>query len=137
MPDGPRKRFEVKLSGDMKAYRWFMNGLVWPEPYAAHSGDHAQESWYQISLGDVVRFDLINETPMAHPMHLHGHVFRVLVDGEDRPDAPVMDTVTVGANSRLSIEFFANNPGQWFFHCHNVWHLATGMAQAVRYEVAS
>lgn len=136
LPDAPRQTFEVKLSGDMKAYRWLMNGNAWPEPYAAHAGDYAEESWYRIRPGAGVRFDLVNETKMAHPMHLHGHVFRVLEDGRDRADAPLRDTVTVWPKGRLSIEFLANNPGRWFFHCHNVWHLATGMAQAVSYDVA-
>lgn len=137
LPDAPRQTFEVKLSGDMKAYRWLMNGNAWPEPFAARAGEDAKESWYRVRPGDGVRFDLINETPMAHPMHLHGHVFRVLADGQRSDDAPIMDTVTVWPNSRLSIEFVANNPGQWFFHCHNIWHLAVGMAQAVRYEVSA
>jgi multicopper oxidase len=136
LPNGPRQRFEVKLSGDMMAYRWLMNGNAWPEPYAAHAAPDAKETFYQIRPGDGVRFDLINETPMAHPMHLHGHVFRVLEDGQDRPDAPIRDTVTVWPKGRLSIEFLANNPGRWFFHCHNAWHLAVGMAQAVSYDVA-
>jgi FtsP/CotA-like multicopper oxidase with cupredoxin domain len=74
---------------------------------------------------------------MAHPMHLHGHVFRVLADGQERPDAPLMDTVTLWPKRRLSIEFYANNPGRWFFHCHNVWHLVTGMAQAVSYQASA
>jgi multicopper oxidase len=134
LPEGPRQRFEVKLSGDMRAYRWLMNGNAWPEPYAAHAATDAKESWYRVRPGDGVRFDLVKETPMMHPMHLHGHVFRVLADGRDRADAPIMDTVTVRPKGRVSIEFLANNPGQWFFHCHNVWHLAVGMAQAVRYE---
>ena len=135
LPDVPSQRFEVQLSGEMKAYRWLMNGNAWPEPYAAYGDEDAKESWYLVRPGDRVRFDLINDTPMAHPMHLHGHVFRVLADGQDRPDAPLMDTVTVWPKGRVSIEWLANNPGQWFFHCHNAWHLAVGMAQAVRYEI--
>jgi multicopper oxidase len=137
LPDAPRQTFAVTLSGDMKGYRWLMNGNAWPEPYASHAGDDAKESWYRVRPGDGVRFDLVNQTPMAHPMHLHGHVFRVLENGQDRPDAPLMDTVTVWPKGRVSIELLANNPGRWFFHCHNVWHLATGMAQAVSYHAAT
>jgi FtsP/CotA-like multicopper oxidase with cupredoxin domain len=48
-----------------------------------------------------------------------------------------MDTVTLWPKRRLSIEFYANNPGRWFFHCHNVWHLVTGMAQAVSYQASA
>jgi FtsP/CotA-like multicopper oxidase with cupredoxin domain len=82
----------------------------------------------------VVRFNFMNRTPMAHPMHLHGHVFRVLLDGMGTANAPLRDTVVVWPNAKVSIEFVAYNPGTWFFHCHNIWHLATGMAQAVRYK---
>jgi FtsP/CotA-like multicopper oxidase with cupredoxin domain len=132
---GRRKTFEVVLSGDMRNYLWEMNGQIWPEPFAAFAGDHAEESYYDVQFGDVVRFDLVNRTPMAHPMHLHGHVFRVLADGSDPADAPLRDTVVAWPNGKVSMEFVAYNPGKWFFHCHNVWHLAVGMAQAVQYKV--
>ena len=131
---GRRKTFEVVLSGDMRNYLWEMNGQIWPEPFAAFAGDHAEESYYDVELGEVVRFDLVNRTPMAHPMHLHGHVFRVLQDGADPADAPLRDTVVAWPNGKVSMELVANNPGKWFFHCHNVWHLAVGMAEAVQYK---
>lgn len=135
LPAGPRKTFEVVLGGDMRDYLWTMNNNIWPEPFAAFAGDDAKQTYYDVERGDVVRFDFVNRTPMVHPMHLHGHVFRVLFDGRDRSDAPIRDTVFVDSNGKLSIEFLANNPGKWFFHCHNVWHLAVGMAQAVRYKI--
>ena len=134
-PPGPRKTFEVILSWDMRNYIWEMNEHVWPEPFATFAGEQAEETYYDVALGDVVRFNFINKTSMAHPMHLHGHVFRVLSDGADQTHAPLRDTVVVWPNGKASIEFVANNPGKWFFHCHNVWHLAAGMAQAVRYKV--
>ncbi|MGH6915348.1 MAG: multicopper oxidase family protein, partial [Geminicoccales bacterium] len=132
--DRPRKTFTVTLAGNMQKYLWTMNDQLWPEPDAAFAGSDPKESFYRIQPGDMVRFDLVNRTPMVHPMHLHGHVFRVLEDGQDRPDAPIRDTVTVWPKRKVSIEFVANNPGRWFFHCHNIWHLASGMAQAVIYE---
>ncbi len=137
-PAGPRKTFEVVLGGNMRSYLWTMNNHIWPEPFAAFAGDNAEESYYDVAFGDVVRFDFVNRTPMAHPVHLHGHVFRVLLEEMDRADAdnaPVRDTVMVWPKGKVSIEFVANNPGKWFFHCHNIWHLAVGMAQAVRYKV--
>jgi len=135
LPAGPRRSFDVVLGGQMQKYLWTMNGHVWPEAFAAFGGDRPEETWYDIQPGDVVRFNMVNRTPMAHPMHLHGHVFRVLPDGIEHPDAAVRDTVVVGPRGSVSIEFLANNPGKWFFHCHNLWHLAVGMAQAVRYRV--
>ena len=83
----------------------------------------------------MVRFDFVNNTPMAHPMHLHGHSFRVLVDGADPARAPLRDSFVAWPNGKVSIEFLAYNPGTWFFHYHNVWHLAAGMARAVQYRV--
>ncbi len=138
LPARPRKTFEVALGGDMRNYLWTMNNKIWPEPFAEFAGDTAERSYYDVESGDVVRFDFVNRTPMAHPMHLHGHVFRVLPDGMDPADsanAPIRDTVVVWPKGKVSIEFVANNPGKWFFHCHNVWHLAVGMAQAVQYKV--
>jgi FtsP/CotA-like multicopper oxidase with cupredoxin domain len=136
-PDGPHKSFEVILSGDMRNYLWEMNGQVWPEPFAEFADDHAEETYYDVAFGEVVRFDLVNRTPMAHPMHLHGHSFRVLVDGADPARAPLRDTFVAWPNGKVTIEVVAYNPGKWFFHCHNVWHLAVGMAQAVRYKVSA
>lgn len=77
---------------------------------------------------------MINRSPMSHPMHLHGHTFRVL-GGPDDDYAPVMDTVWVPKKQTVTIEFLANNPGMWAYHCHNIWHLAVGMMQPVRYVV--
>jgi FtsP/CotA-like multicopper oxidase with cupredoxin domain len=114
-----------------------MNGKVWPELFAAYAGEQPEEVSYDVSFGEVVRFDLVNKTPMAHPMHLHGHSFRVLVDGADPARAPIRDTVVAWPNSKVSIELVADNPGKWFFHCHNIWHLATGMAQAVQYKAST
>jgi multicopper oxidase len=134
-PDGPRKSFEIVLSGDMRNYLWEMNGRVWPESFADFAGDRPEETYYDVAFGEVVRFDLVNRTPMAHPMHLHGHSFRVLVDGADPARAPLRDTFVAWPKDKVSIEVVAYNPGKWFFHCHNIWHLAAGMAQAVRYRV--
>ena len=134
--DGPKRTFEVVLSGNMQSYLWEMGGKLWPEPFAAFGGAKTEKSYYDIGFGDVVRFDLVNRTPMAHPMHLHGHAFRVLADGMDTANAPLRDTVVVWPRGKVSMEFVAYNPGEWFFHCHNAWHLATGMAQAVQYKVS-
>ena len=74
---------------------------------------------------------------MYHPMHLHGHFFRLLPKHGDwkDPNAPYKDTVGVGPGEKVDLEFIADNPGSWFFHCHNLYHLAAGMARVVRYVV--
>jgi FtsP/CotA-like multicopper oxidase with cupredoxin domain len=70
---------------------------------------------------------------MDHPFHLHGHYFYVLgpPDHLNLIDPPQKDTVNVPTHSRLVLDWKANNPGHWFFHCHIEWHAATGMARVV------
>lgn len=96
----------------MRDYIWAMNGKLWPEAFAAFAGTQPQESFYDVAFGDIVRFDFVNRTPMAHPMHLHGHSFRVLFDGADPARAPIRDTFVVWPNDKVSIEVVAFNPGK-------------------------
>ena len=125
----PDRKMDVILSGNMKTYEWMMNGNSWPEEFA---GDDAKKTFLPVKYGEVVQLRLINRSPMSHPMHLHGHTFRVLGLGDD-VFAPVMDTIWVPPRQQITIEFLANNPGVWAFHCHNLWHLVTGMMQPLRY----
>lgn len=66
---------------------------------------------------------------MWHPIHLHGHTFRL----GTKPDGPRKDTVNVLPKETVVIEFDADNPGQWMAHCHNTYHLEQGMAMLVSY----
>lgn len=69
---------------------------------------------------------------MAHPMHLHGHSFQV-VNGTGR--GPYKDTALVRPHmDRVAFDFLADNPGEWFFHCHNAYHMESGMARLVSYQ---
>ena len=69
---------------------------------------------------------------MWHPMHLHGHFFQV-ENGTGR--GPFKDTVLVAPHmGELSFDFAADNPGEWFFHCHNAYHMESGMARVVSYQ---
>lgn len=69
---------------------------------------------------------------MHHPMHLHGHFFRVLNDNGTY--SPLKHTVDVPPMSSRTIEFFTNEVGQWMLHCHNLFHMEAGMARVVRYS---
>jgi FtsP/CotA-like multicopper oxidase with cupredoxin domain len=70
---------------------------------------------------------------MPHPMHLHGHAFQVVaINGAPLPGA-VRDTVLVPPMGSVTIAFDADNPGRWAFHCHNLYHMMTGMMTEVRY----
>ncbi|RYZ47636.1 MAG: hypothetical protein EOP07_26700, partial [Proteobacteria bacterium] len=80
----------------------------------------------------VIRFTLVNETMMHHPMHLHGHFFRVANKNADY--SPMKHTVDVGPHMSRTIEFKADEPGEWMLHCHNLYHMKTGMARVVKYS---
>jgi FtsP/CotA-like multicopper oxidase with cupredoxin domain len=90
--------------------------------------------------GQRMRLALVNQTPMYHPMHLHGHTFAVRAIGSVGETATTLregtrkDTVMVAPGERLAVDFVADNPGQWLVHFHNAYHLATGMAGMVSYR---
>ena len=87
--------------------------------------------------GERVRMALRNDSMMAHPIHLHGHHFQVVGweqgGSKSAHRGAVRDTVLVPTNSTVTIEFDALNPGRWAFHCHMLYHQATGMMGEVRY----
>ncbi len=86
----------------------------------------------KIRKGDNIRFVLVNKTMMHHPMHLHGHFFRVVNKHGDY--SPLKHTVDVPPLGMRFVEFYANEEKDWFFHCHVLYHLKSGMASIVRYE---
>jgi len=111
---------KLVLGGDMERYVWHINGK------AIH-----QDRNIDINEGDVVRFTFVNQTMMHHPMHLHGHFFRVVNQFGDH--SPLKHTVDVPPHGTRTIEFYANEPGQWMLHCHNLYHMKSGMARVVKY----
>ncbi|MEE8329517.1 MAG: multicopper oxidase domain-containing protein [Thermodesulfovibrionia bacterium] len=119
--DKPVREIRLTLDGDMERYIWFLNNKTLSE-----------SDVIRIRKGEVVRFILINRTMMHHPMHLHGHFFRVINNQSDY--APLKHTVNVAPMSTTVIEFDADEFGDWFFHCHLLYHLKGGMAQVVHYE---
>jgi FtsP/CotA-like multicopper oxidase with cupredoxin domain len=112
---------KLELDGDMSRYIWFINGK------AIH-----EERTIEIKEGEIVRFTFVNKTMMHHPMHLHGHFFRVL--NKYQAYSPLKHTVDVSPHTTRVIEFIANEPGEWMLHCHNLYHLKTGMARVVKYS---
>jgi hypothetical protein len=122
LPAGrPLREYRITLSGDMERYVWMMNGKILEE---------ADE--LPIRRGENVRFVMTNMTMMNHPMHLHGHFFRVVNGQGDH--APLKHTVDVRPFDTTVIEFAADEEKDWFFHCHVLYHLAAGMARVVHYE---
>ncbi len=119
--DAPVREVRLTLDGDMERYTWFLNN----KPLA-------ESDSILIKEGEVVRFIMINRTMMHHPMHLHGHFFRVLNGQGDY--SPLKHTVDVAPMTTTVIEFYGNELGDWFFHCHLLYHMKTGMARLVHYQ---
>jgi FtsP/CotA-like multicopper oxidase with cupredoxin domain len=117
----PRRSMELRLTGDMERYIWSFNGKTM-----------AEDGVIKIKRGEVLRLELINDTMMHHPIHLHGHFFRVLEGQGSR--TPLKHTVDVPPMGKRTIEFEANEYGDWLFHCHLLYHMHAGMARIFSYE---
>ncbi len=112
----------------MEAYNTFtINGKAFPATQPL-----------TVKQGERVRLRLINISSMSfHPMHLHGHQFKVVAtDGNPVPEAAQLtkNAITVMPGESYDIEFIANNPGTWLFHCHELHHADLGMVTVVKYE---
>lgn len=122
LPPGSKIReITLVLGGDMERYVWTINGKTL-----------SADDTIMIRKGENVRFILENKSMMHHPMHLHGHFFRVLNGQGDY--APLKHTVDAAPGGKTVIEFAADEEKDWFFHCHVLYHLAAGMARVVHYE---
>lgn len=117
------RKLDVILEGNMKFYVWAINHLVWPNNQPLY-----------VKEGERVEISFVNKTSMAHPMHLHGHVFQVVEIDGDRFSGAMRDTVLVMPNQTVKVIFDANNPGIWAMHCHILYHLWGGMFTVVQYE---
>jgi len=126
-------RFEGGMMGRMPSGRehrgmaWMVNG----KPVAEH--DHRHQPLFTLARGRSYVWDLVNDTSWHHPIHLHGHVFRVLSrQGKALARAEWGDTILLDPNTRAEIAFVADNPGDWMLHCHVLEHQAAGMMAVVR-----
>ncbi len=120
----PHRTIPMHLTGDMVRYTWSINGKPLKE-----------DSTIKVKRGEVLRLQFSNDTMMHHPMHLHGHFFRVLMDPKHpSPYAPLKHTLDVPPMSQRTIEFLANEHGDWFFHCHLLYHMESGMARVFSYD---
>ena len=116
----------VALTGSDKDYIWGFNG----KPMM-------HEILFNVREGERVELTMQNQTTMAHPMHLHGHYFKVVGIGDKTIDGAVRDTILVPAGGHATIQFDAKNPGLWAFHCHHLYHMNSGMMAAVGYAGAA
>lgn len=108
---------------------WAINGQTWPEEGHAHP----PAPLAVLKRGRSYVLELENISKQSHPIHLHGHSFKVLSSSDD-PDLPVhwADTTLLGPGERRQVALVADNPGDWMFHCHVIEHQETGMMGIVR-----
>ncbi len=112
----------VALTGTMMPYAWTLDGRDW----AGHRP-------LRVAGGQRVVLEMVNRSPMAHPMHLHGHHFQVTALDGKPVNGALRDTVLVPVEGSVTVAFDADNPGRWLFHCHNLLHMAAGMMTELDY----
>lgn len=118
----PWREVHLTLSGNMQRYVWSINGKTFSQ----------LDEKVMIHKGENVRIYFTNATMMEHPMHLHGHFFRVVnAQGEY---APMKHTFNINPMGMTIIEFAATEQKDWFLHCHTLYHLVAGMATLISYE---
>jgi FtsP/CotA-like multicopper oxidase with cupredoxin domain len=116
------RRYTLVLNEDPN-YTWSFNS----QPFGQHTA-------IAVRRGERVEITFEDRTSMSHPIHLHGHSFQVVAINGERFAGAMRDTVLVPARGRVTIAFDADNPGHWALHCHNLYHMASGMMTSVRYE---
>jgi FtsP/CotA-like multicopper oxidase with cupredoxin domain len=121
LPEVPTKKLYFELTGNMNRYVWSINNKTISET-----------DKIMIKKGENVRIVIYNNSMMRHPMHLHGHFFRVLNGkGEYSPLKNVLDIMPMETDT---IEFAGTESGDWFFHCHILYHMMSGMGRIFSYE---
>lgn len=102
---------------------WAIDGKPWPQ----NGHERLPPPLMTVARGTTVRLQLTNTTPHVHPMHVHGHTFKVLSSTKLKRPEHWADTVLVLPEERVEIAFVADNPGNWMIHCHIIEHQDTGM----------
>ncbi len=115
------REITLTLTGSMADYDWGINGQRF-DPTQPLRDAHA------VRAGERVRLRMVNETEMWHPFHLHGHTYQHSDGG------PRKDTSIILPKQTLTVDFDADNPGQWAAHCHNIYHAETGMMTVIGYQ---
>lgn len=117
----PTKVLHFTLTGNMNRYVWSLDNKVISEV-----------DKILIKKGENIRLILYNNSMMRHPMHLHGHDFRVLNGQGDY--SPLKNVIDIMPMETDTLEFNANSEGDWFFHCHILYHMMSGMGRIFSYE---
>ena len=114
----PDRRETIHLTADSSGYVHGIDGRSFPD-----------SAPITVREGERLRLRVVNNTMMFHPIHLHGHTFQMVGDGNARKD-----TANVLPMSSVEVDIAADNPGQWMLHCHNTYHLEMGMATVLSYR---
>jgi FtsP/CotA-like multicopper oxidase with cupredoxin domain len=113
------------MRGAQRSGIWAINGVS--------IADHVVEPFLTLRRGRSCVLAMHNHTAWHHPMHLHGHAFRVIArDGQATRHREWQDTVLMAPHESVDIAFVADNPGDWMFHCHILEHQAAGMTGVIR-----
>ncbi len=115
----PSRSLEIHLTGNMERFMWSFDGRQFSEIVEP----------VRFARNERVRVTLVNDTMMQHPIHLHGHFFEV-VNGHSGHH-PMKHTVNVLPGTRITFDLTADNPGDWAFHCHLLYHMHAGMFNVV------
>ncbi len=122
LPEGPIRTLEFELTGNMNRYVWTLDNKTISE-----------SDKILIKQGENIRIILKNNSMMRHPMHLHGHFFRVINEMDEY--APLKNVLDIMPMETDTIEFNASEEyGNWFFHCHILYHMMAGMGRIFTYE---
>jgi CopA family copper-resistance protein len=115
----PTRQFDLHLTGNMHKSIWGFDGKKWSE-----------SDLIRFQYGERLRINMINDTMMSHPIHLHG-MWMDLYAGGNIHDNPRKHTVTVQPAELLTVDITVDAPGQWAFHCHLLYHMEAGMFRTV------
>jgi CopA family copper-resistance protein len=115
----PGRALDIHLTGNMERFMWSFDGIKMSDATAP----------FPFIEGERVRVTLINDTMMAHPIHLHGHFFELVTGHGDH--APRKHTVIVQPGGKVSWDLTADAVGDWAFHCHLLYHMMAGMMRVV------
>lgn len=118
-PRPPSRSMEIHLTGNMERFMWSFDGRKFSEIIEP----------IRFARDERVRVTLVNDTMMQHPIHLHGHFFEV-VNGH-HGNHPLKHTLNVMPGSKITFDLTADNPGDWAFHCHLLFHMHAGMFNVV------
>ena len=121
LPNTETRTLRFELTGNMNRYVWSMDNKVVSET-----------DKILVKKGENLRLIIYNGSMMRHPMHLHGHDFRV-INGQGEY-APLKNIIDIMPMETDTLEFNANVDGDWFFHCHILYHMMSGMGRVFSYQ---